>query len=57
MYIEVPVNAVYRVNGFYLGAGPYATVALSGKHKSELTSSGHTANEDRDIEFEPFRRL
>ena len=51
MYIEVPVNAVYRVNGFYLGAGPYAAVALSGKHKSELTSSGQTANEDRDIEF------
>ena len=51
MYIEVPVTAVYRVNGFYLGAGPYAAVALSGKHKSELTSSGQTANEDRNIEF------
>jgi hypothetical protein len=53
MYIEVPLNAVYRINGFYLGAGPYAAVALSGKHKSVLTStsSGQTASEERDIKF------
>lgn len=51
MYIEVPVNAVYRFNGFYLGAGPYAAVAISGKHKSELTSSGQTAIEERDLKF------
>lgn len=53
MYIEVPINAVYRVNGFYLGAGPYAAIALSGKHKTELTStsSGKTANEERDVKF------
>jgi hypothetical protein len=51
MYIEVPVNAVYRFNGFYLGAGPYAAVALSGKHKSELTSSGQASSEERDIKF------
>ena len=53
MYIEVPINAVYRINSFYLGAGPYAAVALSGKRKSALTStsSGQTENEERDINF------
>lgn len=51
MYIEVPINAVYRINSFYLGAGPYASVALSGKNKSKLTSSGQIVDEERDIKF------
>ena len=53
MYIEVPINAVYKFNSFYVGAGPYAAVALSGKYKSNLTSasSGQTTNEERDIKF------
>lgn len=57
MYIEIPVNAVYRINSFYLGAGPYAAVALSGKYKSELTSSltGQTENEERDIKLRDHR--
>ena len=53
MYLEVPINALYKKNGFYIGAGPYAAVALSGKYKSELTitSSGQTEREDRDVKF------
>jgi hypothetical protein len=53
MYIEVPINAVYKFNSFYVGAGPYAAVALSGKYKSNLTSasSGQITNEERDIKF------
>ena len=53
MYIEVPINAVYKINSFYIGAGPYAAVALSGKYKSQLTSisSDFMENEERDIKF------
>lgn len=31
MYLEVPVNAVYKTGRFYMGAGPYLGYALSGK--------------------------
>jgi hypothetical protein len=53
MYIEVPLNVLYKINGFYIGAGPYAAIALSGKYRSELTptSSGQTESEDRDMNF------
>lgn len=53
MYLEVPIDALYNINGFYIGAGPYAAVALSGKYKSELTitSTGQTESEDRDVKI------
>lgn len=35
MYLEIPVNAVYKLGGIYLGAGPYAAFAISGKDKGE----------------------
>lgn len=35
MYLEIPVNAVYKIGGLYFGAGPYAGLALSGKDKDE----------------------
>jgi hypothetical protein len=35
MYLEIPVNAVYKKAGFYIGAGPYAAFALAGEHESE----------------------
>lgn len=39
MYLEVPVNFVYKINDFYIGAGPYAAFALSGKNKYEYTEN------------------
>jgi len=33
MYLEIPVNAVYKISSFYVGAGPYAAFAISGKDK------------------------
>lgn len=38
MYLEIPVNAVYKIGGVYLGAGPYAAFAISGKMKGEDNS-------------------
>jgi len=42
MYLEVPVNAVFKFGSLYLGAGPYAAYAISGKTKWEET---YTSNE------------
>lgn len=33
LYLELPVNAVYKAGNFFVGAGPYAGYALSGKWK------------------------
>ncbi len=44
MYLEIPVNAVYKTGGFYVGAGPYFGFALSGK----VTE---TDEEDVDLKF------
>lgn len=38
MYLEIPVNAVYKIGGIYLGAGPYAAFAISAKLKGEDNS-------------------
>lgn len=43
MYLEVPVNAVYKINGLYFGAGPYAAFGLSGKAKD--------GDDEEDIKF------
>ncbi|WP_017258929.1 porin family protein [Pedobacter arcticus] len=44
MYLEVPVNVVYKVGGLYFGAGPYAAFGLSGKIKAE-------GEDDEDVKF------
>lgn len=51
MYLEVPVNAVYKIGGIYLGAGPYAAFALSGKQKEEDNEDGDVEKEERDLKF------
>ena len=51
LYLEIPVNAVIKFGGLYLGAGPYASLALSGKNKGEMTIAGVTEKVDDDIEF------
>lgn len=33
MYLEVPLNGVYKIKNIYFGAGPYFAYALSGKKK------------------------
>lgn len=43
MYLEIPVNAVYKIGGIYLGAGPYAAFAISGKNKD--------GDDETDLEF------
>ncbi|WP_262249666.1 porin family protein [Parapedobacter soli] len=37
IYLEIPVNAVYRTGHFFVGAGPYVGYALSGKWKEKYT--------------------
>jgi hypothetical protein len=59
MYIELPVNAVFNFdigNGkFFVGAGPYYAMAISGKNKSTATLSGGGINvnesDEEDIKF------
>ena len=59
MYIELPVNAVFNFdisNGkFFVGAGPYYAIAISGKNKSTATLSDGginvTESDEEDIKF------
>ncbi|MGV3509541.1 MAG: porin family protein [Sphingobacteriaceae bacterium] len=52
MYLEIPVNAVYKIGGIYLGAGPYAAFALSGKDKWKYQEEGEPAEEgDEKVKF------
>ncbi|MBX2923100.1 MAG: PorT family protein [Chitinophagaceae bacterium] len=46
LYLEVPVNAIYKAGRFYAGAGPYVGYALSGKWKDK----GETDYGDGDVE-------
>lgn len=50
MYLEVPVNLVYRFGGLYLGAGPYAAFGLSGKsvYEEKSTEAGVTTTDEED---------
>lgn len=50
MYLEVPVNVVFHMNGVYVGAGPYAAFGLSGKEKY-TDSSNPSNNVDKDVKF------
>ena len=44
MYLQVPVNLLYKGNMFYAGVGPYAGFGLFGKVKSE--GGGQSDSED-----------
>ncbi len=45
LYLEVPINIVYKWSKFQIGAGPYLGYALSGKWKESFIS-----DDDGDIE-------
>ncbi|MBL7805965.1 MAG: PorT family protein [Saprospiraceae bacterium] len=44
MYLQVPVNFLYKGDMFYVGAGPYAAFGLFGKAKAEF--AGEEDSED-----------
>ncbi len=49
LYLEIPVNAVYKIGKFYAGAGPYLGYALSGKWKEwydEYEEDGEVISDD-----------
>ncbi len=49
MYLEVPVNLVFKTKGVYFGMGPYAAFALAGKYKEEtVTTSGSQSSTTKD---------
>lgn len=54
-YIEIPLNVLYRVNtgngNFFIGAGPYLGLGLSGKIKTSSTSGGTTTDQSQDLKF------
>lgn len=42
-YLEIPINAVYRFNQLFVGAGPYLAYGISGKAKTKsIGLSGST---------------
>ncbi len=47
MYLQVPVNVLYKGNMFYAGVGPYVGFGLFGKVKYE----GGGQNESEDLSF------
>lgn len=55
MYIEVPVNAVVNFQAgagkFFVGAGPYFGMGITGKSKSEVTIGGVTEKDSEDVKF------
>ena len=55
MYLEIPVNAVYKISGIYFGAGPYAAFAIAGKSKFETTvtiaGATTTVKDEADLKF------
>lgn len=62
MYLEVPVNAVYKTGRFYMGAGPYLGYALSGKwiEKGEDDDNTDNFNDSGKIIFggdEGYKRV
>jgi hypothetical protein len=44
MYLEIPVNAIYKTGRFYMGAGPYVGYALSGKWIEKGTNNTDDAD-------------
>ncbi|HVG12860.1 MAG TPA: porin family protein [Flavisolibacter sp.] len=55
-YIEVPVNLVFKApiggdNRFFIGAGPYLGVGITGKNKTEGRNILGTYNGESDIQF------
>jgi len=51
MYLEIPVNAVYKISNFYVGAGPYAAFAISGKDKWTVSGDGESESDDEKLTF------
>lgn len=56
MYIEVPVNAVFKVpletnSQLFVGAGPYAAIGIAGKRKIEGKVAGISFSRKDNIEF------
>lgn len=55
MYIEVPVNLVFKTPGksirFFAGAGPYLGIGVAGKHKIEGAIGGVAFESKDNIEF------
>ncbi len=42
LYLQIPAHILYKGNGFFVGVGPYAGVALSGKYRTEILGKKET---------------
>ncbi|MDB5249091.1 MAG: PorT family protein [Segetibacter sp.] len=56
MYLEIPLNLVGKIaltenSKFYIGAGPYGAMGITGKNKVESKVFGLQTFTSRDIEF------
>src|SRR5688572_4128542 len=58
MSVDIPINALYRHNGFFIGAGPNISYALSGKAKpfddAEEDMEFYEGIEDEDAPIKRF---
>jgi hypothetical protein len=56
-YIEVPLNLLVKIplaakgSSFFIGAGPYAAMGVTGKNKSEGKVFGVAFNSSKNIQF------
>lgn len=51
VYATIPVQARLNFSNFYLLAGPYLGIGVTGKAKTKVTYDGETEKEDDSIEF------
>lgn len=51
MYVQVPLSFTYRSHGFYVGAGPYAGYAVTGKLKIKTESGGSSTESSENLKF------
>lgn len=62
LYIEVPLNLVFRLpiesnSSLFIYGGPYASMGIAGKSKTESSIAGIKSNSESDIQFsndDPF---
>lgn len=51
MYVQVPLSFTFRSHGFYIGAGPYAGYAVTGKLKIKTESGGSSTESSESLKF------
>ncbi|MBP6872275.1 MAG: PorT family protein [Bacteroidales bacterium] len=56
-YIELPINFVYKINGFQVSAGPYVALGIGGKFKHDFSfeADGEDFNSDDYFDEDTYK--